>query len=62
MPSGCCPSCGGIFVRWLGELSKGAYVNYYRCESCAHVWDVPKDDPYAAPHHVTPLPAELASE
>jgi hypothetical protein len=49
-------------VRWLRELSKGAYVNYYRCESCAHVWDVPKDDPYAAPHHVTPLPAELASE
>ena len=62
MPSGCCPSCGGIFVLWLEELSKSAYVIYYRCETCAHVCDVPQNDPDAAPHHVTPLPAELDSE
>jgi hypothetical protein len=62
MPNGCCPICGGIFVRWLEELSKSAYVIYYRCETCAHVWNVPKDDPDAAPHHVTPLLAELDPE
>jgi hypothetical protein len=44
MPNGCCPTCGGIFVRWLEELSKSAYVIYYRCETCAHVSDVPKND------------------
>jgi hypothetical protein len=61
MPNGCCPVCGGFFVRRLEELSKYAYVDYYRCAFCAHVWDVPKNDPHAAPHHVTPLPTELNS-
>jgi hypothetical protein len=39
-------------IRWLEESSKYAYVNYYRCEACGHVWNVPKDNPDAPPKHV----------
>jgi hypothetical protein len=58
MPISCCAVCCGIFVRWLEELSKKRLVIYCRCETCAHVWVVLKDDPGEVPHHMTPLPVD----
>ena len=37
-----CPHCQGLSV-WLEDLSLDAYVDYYRCFTCAYVWNVPKD-------------------
>jgi hypothetical protein len=39
----------------LLRLSLEAHVHYFRCDDCAHVWNVPKDSPQAAPKHVTSL-------
>jgi hypothetical protein len=50
-----CPACGSKHVQWLEDTSKDAYVDYYRCNDGGHVWSVPKDNPDAEPHHVTPL-------
>ena len=40
-------------MRWLEATSTLAYVNYYRCEHCGNVWNVPKDKPQAEPNIVT---------
>jgi uncharacterized Zn finger protein len=37
-----CPQCKSLGV-WHQSLSEDAYVDYYRCFSCAFVWSVPKD-------------------
>lgn len=37
-----CPKCD-VPGRWLESLSREAYVDYYRCDPCAHIWSVPKD-------------------
>jgi predicted nucleic acid-binding Zn ribbon protein len=44
--------------KWLPGPSKDAHVDYYRCDDCGHVWNVPKDNPDDPLCHVTPLPEE----
>lgn len=58
MPVRPCPICGTQTVRWLEASSAQAYVNYYRCEHCGHVWNVPKDKPQAEPNMVTRVVAD----
>jgi uncharacterized Zn finger protein len=41
MESWLCPKCD-CDGRWLEYVSRGADVNYYRCE-CGHVWTISKD-------------------
>ena len=48
-----CPACDRPTPRLLGESSKGAVVNYYRCD-CGHVWTATKTDGSFC-RHVTPL-------
>jgi hypothetical protein len=43
MPIQPCPHCETQTPRGLESISKGAWVNYYRCLSCGHVWTMPKD-------------------
>jgi uncharacterized Zn finger protein len=44
MPTTACPVCRAPAPRLLSVLSElSAAVNYYRCESCGHVWTVTKD-------------------
>ncbi len=39
-----CPTCGTP-GRWLESLSKNfAYVDYYLCRPCHHIWTVPKHE------------------
>ena len=42
-----CPACGSREVKCLTALSKDAHVDYFRCDSCAHVWNLPR--PVAEP-------------
>ena len=49
-----CPACNTVTPKLLDETSKGAYVNYYRCGSCGHVWTTTKDGSEIV-QHVTPL-------
>jgi uncharacterized Zn finger protein len=37
-----CPSCSVKEGRWLEGSSKDAYVDYFRCDACGHVWNIPK--------------------
>ena len=37
------------------EMSEHMYVNYYRCETCKHIWTTDKET-HTLIHHVTPLP------
>jgi hypothetical protein len=37
-----CPTCSGLFGRWLKASSEMAAVHYYRCDHCGGVWTVPK--------------------
>jgi hypothetical protein len=39
----------------MDATSAGAFVNYYRCSACLHVWALDKQDPSKVTH-VTPLP------
>ena len=50
-----CPVCDQPTPRRLDDVSKDAYVNYYRREACGHIWTVNEKDPNRF-HHVTPLP------
>jgi hypothetical protein len=45
MPIRPCPKCHSTTPRFLEDTSKEAFVWYYRCQSCGHVWIVPKDNP-----------------
>jgi len=59
MPVLPCPKCGRVGRR-LDEASRDAYVNYYRCDTCGHVWNVSKDNPDAPSQDVTrPAKADL---
>ena len=51
-----CPHCQTPTAKHLEASSKDAWVNYYRCERCGHVWTVPKDAPFAPPKSVTREP------
>ena len=37
-----CPKCQHPSVIQL-QISEIAWVEYYRCDSCGHVWTAPKD-------------------
>jgi hypothetical protein len=37
-----CPSCHAPGSHWLEGVSKDAYVDYFRCQICGHVWNTPK--------------------
>ena len=37
-----CPICQSTSARWLETVSEPAWVNYYRCRACAHLWSIPK--------------------
>lgn len=34
-----CPKCAKV-GRQLGWSNENAYVEYYRCDSCRHVWSI----------------------
>ena len=55
VPNQLCPACDKPTARPLHDASKLAYVNYYRCEGCGHVWTTSRYDEQVV-HHVTPLP------
>jgi ssDNA-binding Zn-finger/Zn-ribbon topoisomerase 1 len=44
-------------LRLLDAASRNAFVWYYRCQSCGHVWTVEKEDGETI-GHVTPLLVE----
>lgn len=45
MPVRPCPACGHPAPRFIPSVSQDAHVNYYRCDGCAHVFTVRKDQP-----------------
>ena len=53
MPIRPCPQCGSDTPRLIESTSQIAYVWYYRCNNCGHVWSIPKDDPSAPIRDVT---------
>ena len=48
-----CPHCQAPRVRHLEASSRDAEVDYFRCEQCGRVWNVPKNAPMAPPRSVT---------
>jgi hypothetical protein len=50
MASQPCIVCGHTSARLLPVASKDAFVNYYRCDLCRHVWTVHKTDPSRIEH------------
>ena len=57
MPHRICPHCSKI-GRLLEEITKVAWVEYYRCDTCFQVWTHRKDDPNALPRTVTERPTK----
>jgi rubredoxin len=47
-----CPNCQKT-GRLLEAASRYAYVEYYRCDPCGHVWQYAKGDPNASAFSVT---------
>ena len=60
MPHRICPNCH-IQGRLLEAASSEAYVEYYRCAKCGHVWTHEKGNPDAPPRDVT-LPRKTGDE
>jgi hypothetical protein len=48
-PARPCPICQSTTARWLEAVSKPAWVNYYRCLACGHLWNIPKPRVMAPP-------------
>ena len=46
MPTLPCPTCHHPTPRTVDAPTTIALVNYYRCDLCGAVWNVPKSDPY----------------
>jgi uncharacterized Zn finger protein len=53
MPIRPCPKCGEPTLRLIEAANQIAYVYYYRCEQCGHVWTIPKDNQNAPPTPIT---------
>ena len=49
-----CPACDEMTARHLGSSSKNAFVHYYSCQACLHIWTLDKRDPSRVTH-VMPL-------
>jgi uncharacterized Zn finger protein len=47
-----CPECLNPGSH-LDKVSKSAYVEYYRCTACGHVWTYKKSNPDGPSHDVT---------
>ena len=60
MPHRICPKCR-IEGQLLEAASSGAYVEYYRCAKCGHVWTHQKDNFDAPPRDVT-LPRDIGDD
>ena len=56
MPTKPCPKCQKPTARLVESTSKAAWVNYYRCDACGHVWNIAKDTPDGPIWHVTSPP------
>lgn len=54
-----CPQCHETAVRQLMDSSQMAYVDYFRCVSCGHVYNQSKGVPNAP--HVTVAEGRRAS-
>jgi len=52
MPYRVCSQCQRQ-GRLLEHVSQGAYVDYYRCDHCGHVWSHEKGKPESKPRDVT---------
>ena len=61
MPHRICPQCERP-GRLLEAASKQAWVIYYRCDACGHVWVYDKEDCNAPPRDVTLRVAEKTAE
>jgi hypothetical protein len=61
MPILSCPACGAPTPRLLKAPNKYAFVKYYECPNCAHVWTIAKDNPEVVTH-ITPLPKESSKK
>jgi hypothetical protein len=58
MASNSCPACTSqASPTFLVLTSSDAYVDYYCCPDCHHVWATTKSD-RAFLRHVTPLPEQ----
>lgn len=45
VPDQCpCPVCGRSSNRMESLSKASAYIDYYRCEECRHIWTVPKGE------------------
>jgi hypothetical protein len=61
MPAPSCPACGKALPSRLDGVSSTAYVDYYRCDRCTHVWTTRKSSSDVFSHVTlkalkTPLP------
>ncbi|HET9373227.1 MAG TPA: hypothetical protein VFO19_23350 [Vicinamibacterales bacterium] len=56
-----CPACHADLIERLQHISDGSRVDYWRCPSCRHIWNVPKDADGPI-QHVTPLPKRIAAD
>ena len=53
-----CPGCAADTVKLLDFSSSISLVWYLRCNSCGHVWTLPKGVDGAAPPERRPLSAD----
>ena len=37
-----CPACAATATDCLTNLSQSAHVDYFRCQLCGHVWNLPR--------------------
>jgi hypothetical protein len=44
-----CPACGNPAPRFLEATSEDALVDYFRCDGCGCVFNIPKGQPAAEP-------------
>ena len=54
MPNQPCPACARPTPRTLDATNRIAYVNYYSCESCGHIWTTSRQTGEFL-RHITPL-------
>ena len=59
MPVQPCPVCNRPTAKLLEACTEIAYVNYYACERCHHVWTASKQTG-AFLRHITTLEAQPA--
>ena len=45
-----CPDCDSLRIRPINFVEQATPLNYFRCESCRHVWSLPKEERRTAPY------------